>query len=468
MNKGFIKSFFVYGIASSLTKFIGLFLVPVYTRIFTKEEYGSLDILIALTGLFLILGMIQVESAVQRYYYELNKEKGRNVFLNTAFWLIISVSSLISISLFSFSEYLSYLIFNSLNFSKYFIVISIIIPLANGFAFFTVLFRFLKQPFRYLFMVSLQLTFTVAITIWLVVYEEIGIVGVFYGQIIGFVIPLIFCLFWFRKVIFNFPSLKPLKGILNYSLPLVPSVFLGWVNNYINRFFMITYLALSDIGIFSVSLKIAAIFSIFDVAFRMTWGPFLWEKITQDNHKLILKKIPMLLLSVLLLGVLLISVWSKEITLLVSTSDFIEASKYIGYISLSFVIIIVLQTIGLGPLIIKKTKYNSYIALLSALSNILLLYILTPMLGLLGVVLSLLITNLIRFIISYIISEKLYYIGFPIFKMLLFISLTLLFIICLRYFKISLYRNFIFTSLIMATGYIILKNKIDLIKLYKK
>ena len=37
----FIKDFFIYGFASVLGKIAAIFLMPIYTNILTKEEYGA-------------------------------------------------------------------------------------------------------------------------------------------------------------------------------------------------------------------------------------------------------------------------------------------------------------------------------------------------------------------------------------------------------------------------------------------
>lgn len=464
MNKSFIKSFFIYGLASSVSKFIGVFLVPIYTRVFTKEEYGTLDLLVTLIAFFAILGMLQVESAVQRFYYEFKNQEERKKFLSTAFWIILVLSFLVVLLVQFFSVELSVLFFKNEEYAHYLKLMILIIPLTNLFAFLTILLRFLKQPFKYLIIVSVQLLVTVLLTIWLVVYIGVGLNGVLYGQIIGFLLPVILGFFWFKDFIFIIPSKKFLKRIINYSLPMVPSVASGWINNYANRFFMLSYLTLADIGIYSVSLKIAAVFNLFDAAFRMTWGPFLWETVTKENHIKILKQIPFVLMFGLSIGVMLIALWSKEITLLVSTNTFIKASKYLGYISLSFVLLVVLQTVNLGPAIIKKTKYNSYIAMFSASINVILLFVLVPELGLLGVALSLLISNIIRFVLSYIISEKLYVIGFPFFKLISIFVISIIVVTVLYLFDFSRCQNYMMSLFILLAAFIIIRKELKLFK----
>jgi len=70
------------------------------------------------------------------------------------------------------------------------------------------------------------------------------------------------------------------------------------------------------------------------------------------------------------------------------------------------------QIVLIGPVITKKTHYNSIIIFVSLAVNIGLLLILVPKYGLSGVPISLLCSSFTLFVLSWIITEKLYYIGY--------------------------------------------------------
>lgn len=74
MLKRLGKDVIIYGIASNLSKFIGIFLIPIYTAYFSKEEYGSLDLISTIISFAAIFGMLQLESAIGRYYFEVEEK----------------------------------------------------------------------------------------------------------------------------------------------------------------------------------------------------------------------------------------------------------------------------------------------------------------------------------------------------------------------------------------------------------
>ena len=185
MFKKLGKSILIYGIASSIGKFVGLFFVPIYTRIFSAEEYGVIDLISVTISFVCILGILQLESAISRYYYASKDEKERNTRISTAFWTVLIVSSILSIILIILSGFISNFLFDTSKYATIISVASLTLPLMNIFTVYSLIIRFLQKPVQYTFIVVAQLLVTVVISILLVVYLDKGIIGVFWGQISG-------------------------------------------------------------------------------------------------------------------------------------------------------------------------------------------------------------------------------------------------------------------------------------------
>lgn len=58
----------IHGLIPAAIKFIGIFLVPIYTRIFQPTEYGVIDILWTFFNLSLIVISLSLGSALFRFY----------------------------------------------------------------------------------------------------------------------------------------------------------------------------------------------------------------------------------------------------------------------------------------------------------------------------------------------------------------------------------------------------------------
>lgn len=412
MLKELTKSILIYGVASSIGKSIGLFLVPIYTRIFTPEQYGIIDLIATIVALISILGMAQLESAISRYYFSINEKIEKQQYVSTAFWTIVFLSAFWSVFVFFTAKPLSLLLFKTHQYRNVIFAASLIIPFSNIFSYLTVLMRYIKKPIAYTFFVSIHLISTVAVSIWLVMYERIGIVGVFYGQLFGYFLTAVVMLYYLRFLLSFYWDWRILKRFLRYSLPMLPAVAVNWLNSRANRFVMLGYLTLADIGLYTIAVKIASVFIILDSAFRMAWGPFRWENFQRPDHREIYRSVMIMVTSVVFLLVIILAFFGKEILLILATPEYANAGQLVGLLIFSFALGIVTQTINLGAGIVKRTEFNTITYTTSVAVNIIGLFLLVPRIGLLGVPISLLVSTSALVALVWWNSEYLYYVGF--------------------------------------------------------
>ena len=229
----------------------------------------------------------------------------------------------------------------------------------NIFTIYSLIIRFLQKPVQYTFIVVAQLLVTVVISILLVVYLDKGIIGVFWGQISGLATGVLFgTIYLWDKIRFIW-NWNYLKEMFRFSLPMIPSVVFGWMNINASRFIILQYLSLSDIGIYSLAVKIASLLSLVESAFVMAWGPFMWEVFEKPDHKIIYKKVLKSVTLGTFIIVSLLALWSKDVVLLLSTPEYIASASLIGLIGFSLGLRITKQTIMLGAGISKRTEYNT-------------------------------------------------------------------------------------------------------------
>lgn len=474
MIRSFGKDIIIYGLSSSLSRFVGLFLLPLYTRFFTPDDYGTMDLIATIVAICSIFGMMQLESAVSRYFYAEKNNKARNSMVSTAMWTIVGFSTMIFIALVLSANLLSNYFFESGEFNIVIIVAAMTIPVANLNSLFTVLIRFKKKAVHYLLFQITQLVFTVSLTVLLIVWINTGIIGVFWGKLFGFLITSLGMSYYLRSNL-NFTwRFNDIKKMFRYSLPLVPSVAGNWANNYVNRFVMYGYLSVADIGIYVVALKVASIFNLIGSAFRMAWAPFFWETYEKEsNHRQIFRSIQNHV-SILTLGlVVIVTLFSYEIIYYFATPEYLGAAKLVGLIALSIAITsIISQVIGLGPGITKKTEYNTIIYFLSLSVNIGSLFIFVPIYGLIGVPLSLLLSSLTMLTVSWYNSEKLYPVGFDKSSMIIHLTIVLIVIAVEIKYELLIEIKMLLTSMVLMYFYfryqIIIKKYMQIIRSYIK
>ena len=77
------KDFFVYGLMAGLSRLTGFFLLPIFTRAFSVDQYGTIDIVVTLTALLSIVASLSFPSAVQRYFFTLDTDQERASLVST-------------------------------------------------------------------------------------------------------------------------------------------------------------------------------------------------------------------------------------------------------------------------------------------------------------------------------------------------------------------------------------------------
>jgi O-antigen/teichoic acid export membrane protein len=188
-----------------------------------------------------------------------------------------------------------------------------------------------------------------------------------------------------------------------------------------NRFFMLGYLTLGAIGIYSVSIKLASTIQLVTTAFMLAWAPFMHAQFKKQNNKIVFARVFPIVAGATFFFVCLISLFSQEMVKLLATGEFYSSYKYVGGLALFFSLYIIKETIDIGPKIKEKTKYLSFTFFLSVIINLTSLFVLIRHFEIEGVVFSMILTNLFLIAISWIISNRLYYIPFSISKFVILI-----------------------------------------------
>ena len=71
----------------------------------------------------------------------------------------------------------------------------------------------------------------------------------------------------------------------HFGLPLVPSALLLWVTNFSDRFFLVKLTDTSEVGLYSVGVRIASAMVLLLTAFRTAWPAFAYSIKSDDEAK---------------------------------------------------------------------------------------------------------------------------------------------------------------------------------------
>jgi len=406
----------VYIKGNILSRLVGLMLIPIYTRVFSPEDYGVLDIVIISTMVITTLGTMGMDTALSLFYFETEDKKERKLITFSSFIFLMLITVLICGVVILFSQQITTFIFGDVEYAKYLIVATLTIPFTAIVLFCANIFKRCFEPVKYFYIILGNSIFGVLISIYLVVFRGIGLMGAFYGVFISALFFAIISIFLSRNN-FNWKfSFKKIREMLKVGLPLAPSGLAIWIMDSSGRYFLADMKTMGDVGLYSVGFKFASIFLLVIVAFRLAYDPFRLSVAKNNHAKLIYSKVLTYYLFVAFFMAVVFSIFGKEMIGIFVSSEYIDSYKIITPLVISFIIYGLYPIVGVGLVLNKKTKYIALAFVIGAIVSIPLNMLLIPVLGILGAALAVVLTYFLSVYLIYFWNQKYYYIDFEIKK----------------------------------------------------
>jgi len=196
-SQEFAKDTLVYGIGRGIKKFIGIFLLPFYTRALSIDEYGILDTLATMTMLGAAFLSVGLDSAVGFYFFKAGeKERGRVAFTLFVIRLLTFIPSLIPVLL---SKQLSILLFGTPDYVVPVAISSLLIPVSLLVDEQSKLLRYFRKAWLFSYSSILKSLINVLLGITLVVWLSYGITGSLIAQLVSSISVILYIFFIFSR-----------------------------------------------------------------------------------------------------------------------------------------------------------------------------------------------------------------------------------------------------------------------------
>jgi O-antigen/teichoic acid export membrane protein len=468
----FLKDAFFYGLGSGIRKFIGIFLLPFYTRALTPGDYGVLSSLATFALFFSAFIDFGLDSATAYYYLTNKDEESRGQILFTL--MILRLATFIpSIILSFFSSQISTLLFGSDAYSWIVFITCITIPFSFLLSEQTYIYRYLREPMKYNFVTIMQSLLSIGLGISLVVVLKYGVIGVQSASLISsaIVLPFTFLTFTRKQYIYKF-SLYWAKKLIKFGYPLIGAAIATWVFQSSDRFFLLHYSNLTEIGWYSIGQTFSQPLLLLNNAVQMSFGVLFFKIYNEDTHvdKLDSKKMAISSFNLYLIAggsiSLFLSIFSLDLLKFITTKDYLRGALAIPFLCFSGICNQAFQTMGLGITLAEKTHYYMWITVGTAILNIILNIIFIPSMGFVGAALATLISFIVYWLIKVYYDQKFFPISYPFKKIFIyfFISLTVSLIVPVSFFYLDIHISIIFKILLMGFG-LLLPIMLNLIKI---
>jgi len=457
-----------FGGLKAISMLFPLLTIPILTRYFSVENYGLYDSLVVL-GIFissiLVFGQ---DSAVARWFYQVEDLNSKRKIVSESLIIQLAFTFLIiPILLIYRAELTSFYLQNSNNAQLVLLtLVYSVLLLFNNFTINILKWTYDRKKYA---IISILKPLLILSSLLLVVISSGDLIAfLIYNNIALLIttsIGFVFC----RKWIIIPKKLEYAKKMLYYGFPLGLLVSTSTLLPAIQRNMMTTYLDLYSVGIYALAFKIAAIVLMVDGIFQMAWGPFSMSIFKEKDAEFVYNVVLKIFFLITLLSVFVIKLSSPVLIELLATSEYSEATILILPICFALMINGITGITGVGISLSMKTYFNLIPFIISALLLTVLLYYLIPKFQLKGVVYSLLITNIVKMIITSYISQQVYKeIRIKYEHILVFYILFGFQFYCFFEINMGLVMSLIFVFIFLLIIVFLYFNKFERIYIYKK
>lgn len=426
-------------------RFLNYLLVPLYTRVFERAEYGVVSEFYAYISFLLILFTYGMETAFFHFSQKEDKEK---VYGNSLFILLCS-SVLISSIIFLFASPLAKVI-GYPGKSVYIVWITLIIafdtlaaiPFArlrqqNKAVLFTsyrllniILNIFLNFFFLYLCPKYVNSNDGLLTQIANSVYsKQIGIGYVFISNLISSLVTFLLMLPQYKNITLK-PDLHLLKKMLLYASPLLIAGFAGMINETLDRA-IYKYLApnpktaLAELGVYSACYKLSIIITIFIQTFRFAAEPFFFAQSKKDEKREIFARVMKYFVIICTFIFVTVMLFIDLIKLFIG-EEYRAGLGVVPVLMLANICLGIFYNLSMWYKVTGQTKYGAYFAMIGAVVTVVLLIVLIPVFGYMGAAWATLITYAGMMIVSYLTGQKNYPVPYNVAEIFTYLTVALI------------------------------------------
>lgn len=359
-----------------------------------------------LAGIVLVAG---TETSLSYYFYHYDDLADRRKTVTTTGFYLLAINALIAICVYLSADQITGTILGGRDYAVFLRIAILSIPFSSLVSLHLNVLRLTHRPWVYAGFSVSQLVLTVLLNVYLVVILRVGVIGVFWTNLVaGILYALLGTVINRAYFALSAIAYRRLIELLRYGAPLVIGGLSMWAIDYLDRYFLLRYGSLDMIGLYSVGLRLASFVTFITWAFRLANAPFQFEISSSPNAAQIYSRT--LTYFVLLTSIVCVplSLFARPFLRMLTTRAYIEAYTVVGLAGYSAVAYGVYQIVGVGLLVTKRTVFTGVAIGAGAIANVLYLFLLVPNCGFVGAAMATLLAHLTVVTFLYIQAQRVY------------------------------------------------------------
>jgi len=419
----------IYVLGNFLRKTIGFFLIPVYTRVLTPDDYGIVGLTTAVGGLLGIIMALGISGAVARYYFEYVDDPQRlKEYITTSFLFLIIFVGAAVLGLSLWGEPLWKLITSGqVPFKPYVQLMlwatyaGLVIDLPMQ------LYQTQQKSGQFITVQLSNFFLTLIATILFVVILRMGARGQLLGGLVGDgLFALVLSISLLRRWFVPRLRWEYIKVSFVFGLPLIPHVLSGWAMAAADRLILERFVPLEQLGMYTLAYSLGMVMATLTNSINKAWAPYYYD-LMQRNDKPDDRMIQIVSLYVPIIGGICLAgaLFCQEVIVFLTPQRYYATSPYVPLILFAYL----LQGyyfFSVAPLFFyKKTQVLPWVTALSAVINIVLNVLFAPKIGIFAAVWATVIAYAVSFMLTFVLGQRQRPVNYPIKRYVLVNSIIL-------------------------------------------
>lgn len=409
--KELTKDTAIYGISTVVGRFLTFLLVPLYTHVINRGDYGISSNIYAYLAFINLVYIYGMDTAYQKYAANAGEEEKKNLF-STPFIFVVFTALIFSLILFFTRGAMNSLmeVTEKFNHLIYYMIMIIfldsitLIPFAN-----------LRLERKTKIFASIKIAYIfvqIVLNIVLVYYLRWGIEAIFISNLVSSILTLIMLLPEIKRHFVFVIEKETLKKMLRFGMPYLPASVGAIIVQMIDRPLVLAYTNSETLGVYQANYKLGTLMMLIVAMFQFAWQPFLLTNAKEKNAKEIFSKV----LTLFLIGAS--TVWIF-ITLFVDNlikfrmfgftffgKDYQQGWEIVSIILLAYMFHGMYVNFTAGIYIEDKNKYLPVITGAGALLNVGVNILLIPVWGMMGAAIATLAAYMLMAGMIYFFAQK--------------------------------------------------------------
>ncbi len=422
LKSGLLKETALYGITGVISKFAPLLIIPIYVGAIGVEGFGVLDLYITIGLAIFIICEAQAVSGVMRSYYECKDAGTLDDLIGSA----VKIYAVTYIALLILFALLWMAPADAVNIRLDFILPMVIVIFPRQiFSLHMIVLRMEHKPIAYIVynLVSVALTALLGVAfLYMLSSDALSVLyGISTAQLLMGLMSFIY--------IFKMMSMKTspgnIKDIVHYGVPIAISSLAGWLLASSGRIVIADKASEFDLGVYSLSLKIAMVFMVLLQAFRTAWDPYCMKKFGEKDSQTVFVKSLTVYWIFGSLVVLAVYLMAPFFIFLLGAQPEILNQNLVLLILLGFLWQGAINIIAVGNAWARKTYVNSFGTIVGGLVSLVCTYLVVSDFGVVAGGLGYLLGMIVTFTIIYLLAQRNHYIPYKTSISVLFFMLTM-------------------------------------------